>query len=140
MKTVITSIQQYFLEGRQYKNGSVKMFRAILLFLLVITRFHLQAQVEAQENVDQLRTVVSPTPNASAIARYSEWPVNLYTGLPTIDIPVYTFKSRDVSLPISISYHAGGNRVTEIASWVGLGWSLQGGGVITRSVRGLKHP
>jgi hypothetical protein len=40
-------------------------------------------------------------------------------------------------LPISLSYHAGGVKVGEVASWVGLNWSLNAGGIITRSVMGI---
>lgn len=87
-------------------------------------------------NIDKLKNVIPPSPNASAIAKYTEWPVNLYTGLPSIDIPIYELKGKSVSVPISMTYHAGGNKVGDIASWIGLGWSINVGGIISRSVRG----
>jgi hypothetical protein len=52
-----------------------------------------------------------------------------------ISIPLYELNEGRISVPISLSYHAGGIRVAEEASWVGLGWSLNAGGVITRTVR-----
>jgi len=87
--------------------------------------------------LDNLRNVMPPSPNSSAFAQYGNWPVNLFTGIPTISVPVTTVKARTTSIPISLSYHAAGNHVGDVASWVGLGWSLNAGGVITRSVRGL---
>jgi hypothetical protein len=62
--------------------------------------------------------------------------VSLYTGVPDISIPLFTVKGRTLELPITLRYRASGVRVEEIASWVGLGWSLEAGGVITRAVRG----
>jgi len=41
-----------------------------------------------------------------------------------------------MSHQVSISYHGAGIKASEIASSVGLGWTLNAGGVITRSVRG----
>ncbi len=42
-----------------------------------------------------------------------------------------------MSVPISLSYHASGIKVQQKASSVGLGWSLNAGGAITRVMRGL---
>ena len=96
-----------------------------------------QNEQSIQDNIIDLKKVVPPSPNTSAIAKYADWPVNLYTGLPNIDIPLCQLHAKGTAVPISISYHAAGNKVGEVASWVGLGWSLNAGGVITRSVRGL---
>ncbi|MBD2770374.1 RHS repeat protein [Hymenobacter sp. BT664] len=84
----------------------------------------------------QLPTILSPSPTVAALGKYVEVPVSTYTGVPTISIPLYEIKSRDITVPISLSYHAGGNRVGEEASWVGLGWSLQAGGVVGHTIRG----
>ncbi|NJO91872.1 MAG: hypothetical protein HC831_25075, partial [Chloroflexia bacterium] len=59
-----------------------------------------------------------------------------YTGTPQINIPLYTIEEANISLPISLSYHASGIKVEEVASWVGLGWSLNAGGVISRTMIG----
>lgn len=77
-----------------------------------------------------------PSPNAYALGKYGDIPVNLYTGVPDITIPVYTASAKEITVPISLSYHGSGIKVDETASDVGLGWALNAGGVITRSVRG----
>jgi hypothetical protein len=67
---------------------------------------------------------------------YTISPVSFYTGVPNVSIPITTIQDGSFSLPISLSYHAGGVKVGELASWVGLGWSLQAGGMISRTVQG----
>ena len=109
--------------------------RATLIICLLLILNWSFAQVDPA--LDQLRTVVPPSPNASSLGKFGEWPVSLYTGIPNISVPIYTLKSRNLSIPISLDYHAAGNRVGEIPSWVGLGWALNAGGCISRTVRGL---
>jgi hypothetical protein len=81
-------------------------------------------------------TVIPPSPNATAFSKYGNIPVSTYTGIPTIDIPLYEISSRDIKIPVSISYHASGIRVSEEASRIGLGWVLNCGGVISRNIVG----
>ncbi|UGU18148.1 hypothetical protein LS482_09735 [Sinomicrobium kalidii] len=84
-----------------------------------------------------LPKIVPLSPNAAEIAKYGEIPISHFTGVPNIGVPIYTVKSGDLTLPLSLSYHAGGNKVESIASWVGLGWSLGTIPSISRSVRGI---
>lgn len=83
----------------------------------------------------ELPKVVPPSPEAASVFKFSEVPVSLYTGLPNIEIPLFTIESGGVTVPISLSYHARGIKVAEIASRVGLGWTLNAGGMISRQVR-----
>jgi hypothetical protein len=86
----------------------------------------------------ELRKISPLSPEAAAFAKYGEIPVGNFSGIPGITIPIYSIKSRQLQLPIALSYHAGGNKVEDIASWVGLGWSLGSIPSISRSVRGLE--
>ena len=79
---------------------------------------------------------VPPSPNAASQAKFASMPVNLYTGTPSIQVPLLTLPGRHMNVPIGLSYHAGGFKVQEIAGPVGLGWALNAGGVITRTVQG----
>jgi YD repeat-containing protein len=84
----------------------------------------------------QSETVIPPSPDAAALGMYGNIPVSCYTGVPNINIPLHEIKYRDINLPISLSYHASGITVEQEASWVGLGWALNFGGIITRTIRG----
>lgn len=77
------------------------------------------------------------SPNVSSFGKYGEIPVGLNTGVPSISIPLYDLVQGDIVIPISISYHAAGIRVEDKASIVGLGWSLNAGGTISRETRGF---
>ncbi|MBE8725375.1 hypothetical protein [Flavobacterium hungaricum] len=63
--------------------------------------------------------------------------VSLYTGQPSINIPLYSINLDGMEIPISISYNTGGIKVEEDATSVGLGWSLNIGGQITRNNHGV---
>ncbi len=106
------------------------------LFLFFFTFLSLIKSI-AQNGSEQLLKVVPPSPNVAALGKYGDVPVSLYTGVPNISIPLYEIKDGSLDLPISLSYHAGGIKVEEIASSVGLSWSLNAGGVLGRNVRGL---
>jgi YD repeat-containing protein len=81
--------------------------------------------------------IVPPAPNAASLGKFGDVPVSTYTGIPNISVPLYTVSFKNYALPIAASYHAAGIKVEEEASWIGLGWSLEAGATITRTIRGL---
>lgn len=87
-----------------------------------------------------LPKVIPPSPVAAALQRYGDYPVNHYTGIPDIQIPIYTITAGDIEVPISLTYHSAGAQLNDLlsgANYVGLGWSLQTGGLISRNINGL---
>lgn len=114
-----------------------RTFATVVCLILIFTSNIFAQSQPGEDQIGQLKTVIPPSPTAAALAKFGDWPVNLYTGTPSISVPLFTLSSRDINVPISLDYHASGIRVGEIASWVGLGWALNAGGVITRSVRGI---
>lgn len=80
---------------------------------------------------------VMATPNATSLGLYGEVPVSYFTGLPTIEVPLYTIQERGLNFPLTLSYHAQGFRPDVHPSWVGANWSLNFGGVITRKMNNL---
>lgn len=75
--------------------------------------------------------IVPNSPTVGELMKYIDQPVDLFHGLPTIEIPIYTIECGEITFPITLSYHAGGIKVDQIATWVGLGWSLNVGGACT---------
>jgi len=48
----------------------------------------------------------------------------------------FEIESGRITVPIGLSYHGSGIKVDEIASRTGIGWVLNTGGVVTRTVKG----
>ncbi len=106
-------------------------FYPALLSLIV-----LPAILRGQSTGPQLANIQRPSPNVQAMQKYGDIPVSAYTGVPNISIPLYTVSFRDITLPLSLIYHASGIKVAEEASQVGLGWVLNAGGTISRNILG----
>jgi len=79
--------------------------------------------------------MLSQSPEAEAMVKNTVLPVTLYSGMADVSVPVYEIKTRNLDVPIGLSYNYNGFKPAEVASYVGLGWSVQGGGVITRIVK-----
>ncbi|MCD8167542.1 MAG: hypothetical protein LUE93_16460 [Bacteroides sp.] len=84
----------------------------------------------------QLLANYSTTPDIATVAKYVDFPSANYTGIVPITVPLYEIKLKDYTFPISLDYHARGIQVNELASSIGLGWTLNATGVISRVVRG----
>ncbi len=105
---------------------------SLLSLILIVNVF---GKIVAQQT--QLPDLMPNSPNTEAMQQYGVYPVGNYTGVPGISIPLYTIKSGDIEVPISLSYHASGIKVAQEASWVGLGWTLNAGGAISKQKRGF---
>ncbi|MDR1155710.1 MAG: hypothetical protein LBL04_13470 [Bacteroidales bacterium] len=103
-----------------------------VIFLL----FALLATVHGQNNITREHHVTPVTPEAAALAKMVNYPINHNTGIPQISIPLYEIKTGGMVLPVDLVYHAGGFKINEHAGRVGLGWSLSCDLQITRTVYG----
>ncbi|MEM8524808.1 MAG: DUF6443 domain-containing protein [Bacteroidota bacterium] len=109
----------------------------ILTNVIVMVVICLSQNLLAQNpSTDPLSDIIPPGPTSASLGKYGNIPVGLHTGNPNISIPLIVAEGIHIDVPISVSYHSGGIRIEEVASWVGLGWSLNAGGVVTRTVRG----
>lgn len=77
------------------------------------------------------------SPNAASLGEYGKFDVSLFTGAPNIEIPLYEFPIGDHKLPISVFYNINGIKPDQRPGWLGVGWNLNCGGVITRVQGGI---
>jgi hypothetical protein len=86
-----------------------------------------------------IKSLIPPSPTVAALMKYEEIPVNNYTGVPNISIPLYNYSipSSKIGINVGLSYHTASTKLDEVASDIGLGWSLTCSGSISRTVRGM---
>jgi Salmonella virulence plasmid 65kDa B protein len=124
----------------QHKANSICSFTPLYARLLAVTCciLFVSTPIFSQIATNQgfQKTIIPSSPNAASLGKFGDIPVGSYIGVPDISIPLGELKGKLLSMPISMSYHAGGIKVDEVASSVGLGWAINSGGVITRTVRG----
>lgn len=82
----------------------------------------------------QMPVTIPASPEVAALMKFVEYPVDHSLGVPEIGIPIYEVKTGSISLPVSLSYHASGIKVNDIATTVGLGWTLNAGGFISQQL------
>ena len=94
---------------------------------------------QTKETQSYLPNYTPPSPTVAALMKFEEVPVDNYTGIPDVSIPIFNSVTKDKNVPVDISlkYHPTSVAVNEIASDVGLGWSLFAGGTIARTVKDL---
>lgn len=111
--------------------------KALVLFLNLFFWINLFAQQSASI-VTQMPSISPPSPTVAGLMKFEEVPVNNYTGIPEVSIPLYSVEtlSKDIKMDIALKYHPSSIAVEEVASYTGLGWNLFAGGSISRTVKG----
>lgn len=65
------------------------------------------------------------TPSTFSFLKQGEVKIDEYTGSNNYEIELYRLKNNSIDIPIALKYTgSNGIKVTEEASWVGLGWNL----------------
>lgn len=102
-----------------------------ILFVLFLQCLKLIGQISTAHP-----QITKPLPSVSTLMNFVDVPVNLHTGTPDINFPLYNLPTHtsNISCNVSLGYHPSGVSFLERASDVGTGWNLIGGGVISRNV------
>jgi len=113
----------------RYKNK--RKLVILCLQLLLFTVVYAKDPTEVKSN-DGIIPRVGASPEVAMLGKFAYAPVNNYNGVPDISIPLYTIQENGIELPIVLRYNSSGIKVSEEATWVGLGWDLTVGGAITQ--------
>ena len=120
-----------------------RIFRQIITILVLSANFNTPAG-SAQTTSDIWNvprtggeTITEPSPEATAMRRYQDCPVSFATGTADISIPLISLSSRDLEISLGINYHTGGIKKSDIATGIGLGWTLTGLGSVSRQINGF---
>ena len=105
-------------------------------YIIALIILALPLCLRAQQSEQIIPSVLSP--NSAELGKYGKVPVSYFNGLPNISIPLTEVRAKNYSVPVYLTYHAGGNKPEQHPGWVGLGWTLHAGGCINRIVNGLK--
>ena len=122
-------------KNRRIGRSLIHAGRSLVLVLATIG-WTVQAAAQSNANTPYIPSLIPPSPNAAALMKFTDVPVSTYTGTADVTVPVYTISQKGFQLPISIAYHTGGIKLKEEASWVGLGWALNAGGMVSRTIMG----
>lgn len=112
----------------------IKLIVSAWIFLSVSFPSAAQGQTVYKRGATQLENLLPPAPEAASAVRFVDVPFSHSQGLACLDIPVYTVNGRELSIPISLAYASGGITLDEVAGVAGLGWRLDAGGCVTRTV------
>jgi len=111
-------------------NRFSKLYFCFILFCFLFISYNGYSQQSVE-----LPSITPPSPTAYQMTQYGDVPVNESTGKISPSIPLYTYQVGRLQLPISLNYQGNGVKVDQAASWTGINWNLNAGGVISRVVR-----
>lgn len=118
-------------------NNYIMKKAAYLFSILLIFSFFTTEKIAAQSlNQRDSEFLNIASPNVASFNKFIDSPISLYNGQPDINIPIYTLKDGVIELPIVLRYNTSGIKLSEDASWVGLGWNLNVGGQINQQAVG----
>ncbi|MBD3581322.1 hypothetical protein [Flavobacterium selenitireducens] len=89
----------------------------------------------SQDGIGELPDYTPPSPEAAAMTKYADLTPNEFSGKVNYNLPLYTVQASHLKLPIGLNYSGAGVKVNDTPTWVGINWTLEAGGVITRAVK-----
>lgn len=114
------------------------LWRRVFMAVLLCCGVYVYGQNKSNplEIESLFKNQVVNTPATGALMQNIVYPVNYSTGLPEIKIPLYEVKSGDLTLPIYLTYHASGVKLSDVSGLVGQGWRLVAEPMVSRTIKG----
>lgn len=117
---------------------------SILTTLLFVFFLNIQAQTLSERTnlkststeSESLLKVIPPSPQSSMFDKYTDYPVNLCSGMVEMNIPLYEISLDGMKIPIQLSYRSSGVKYRQYDGDIGAGWVLSPGYRMTRSIHG----
>lgn len=111
------------------KNGIIK---SILIVFFLLQFYQIYAQ--GNNNNSYIPRILPLSPDANALGKYGNVNLDLNTGTINQNIPLFSLPINQNSIEIGLNYISNGIKIDEYESSVGVGWTLNMGGVINRSL------
>lgn len=114
-------------------------FRRLPLLALLFCLPLFSTPVRGQTNEISLDVprIVPVSPAVTEMGKYQSYPVSHCTGIPDITIPLYEIVAGEVTIPVTLSYHASGLKPKERSGIAGTGWTLNLEPSVSRQINGV---
>ncbi|MGH1518403.1 DUF5977 domain-containing protein, partial [Chryseobacterium sp. JK1] len=105
--------------------------------IILLLSFFNFSQYQSQTNISEKQIYNIATPEVATMMRYVDFPEPDFIGKTNISVPIYDINFGNLKIPIGLSYNTKGNKASDIATSVGLGWNLNAGGNLTVKINDM---
>ncbi|WP_448672490.1 RHS repeat domain-containing protein [Sphingobacterium multivorum] len=102
--------------------------------ILITVGLSFTFSIYGQTGNKHVPSITRPSPTVAQLMKVEESSLDHYTGQPQISVPLFSARTGNLDVGLTLSYNSSGIRTNEQSGWVGKGWNLETGGVISRSV------
>lgn len=129
-------MKRYLLKQSIIKQPAMSSLAKVLLvsFCMCLPLVSMRGQQQISLDVPR---IVPVSPEATMMEKFQSYPVDYCTGVPNITIPLYEIDLGELTIPITLSYHASGLKPKEQSGFAGTGWTLNLEPSISRQINGI---
>jgi hypothetical protein len=105
--------------------------------IILLLSFFSFSEYKSQTSISDNQIYNVATPEVASMMRYVDFPEPDFIGKTNISVPIYEINFGKLKIPVGLSYNTKGNKASDIATSVGLGWNLNAGGNVTAKVNDM---